>query len=156
MAVTDQDDVLVHDRFDDVAQGIGIDRRKNRADRHAAAVGGNQNRNLLGRQAALARLPAAATRLAIKVPLALAAFRHVGFVGLDDAGKLSRIPASGGKEPVPPAEGRADGKPATHGGRAHRFPVRETGPEFQPSLLAVRPANGVPVAALNVFPQPSH
>ena len=71
-------------------------------------------------------------------PLALAAFQHVGFVGLEDAGKLSRIPASGGKEPVPPAEGRVDGKPATHGGRAHRVPVRETGSERQPSLLAVK------------------
>ena len=73
-------------------------------------------------------------------------------VGLDNVGELLRIPASGGREPAPAAEGRADGKPATHGGRMHRFPVRETGSERQPSLLAVEARQRRPCRCIERLP----
>ncbi len=52
VTIAHQHDIPVHDGFDDLAQGSGIDRRKTRTDRHAAAVGSNQHRNLFIRKAA--------------------------------------------------------------------------------------------------------
>ena len=46
-AVGDENDIGVHRRFEDSFQRVRVDRRKNFADRRAAAVGSDQNRNLL-------------------------------------------------------------------------------------------------------------
>ncbi len=47
VTIAHQHDMLIHDRLNDRAQGIGIDRRKHCADGHTAAVSGKQHRHLL-------------------------------------------------------------------------------------------------------------
>ena len=62
VAVAYKDDVPVHDRSDHLPHGVGVDRRKNRADRRAAAVGGHQDRDLFPRPAGLACLASPTAR----------------------------------------------------------------------------------------------
>ncbi len=47
VTITYQNDILVHDRFDDLPQAVSIDRRENGTDCRATPVSGNQHRNLL-------------------------------------------------------------------------------------------------------------
>ena len=71
VAVRYQEDVLVDDRLKGLRQSVCVSRRQDRAGGRPAAVGGDENRDLLPRQAALAGLAAPAARLAIKLPLPL-------------------------------------------------------------------------------------
>jgi hypothetical protein len=83
--VGDEQGVLVDDRPQGVDEGRRIDTWQNGAGRDTGAVGGDQDRNQLTRNAALAGLAAPLAGLSAKVTRALAAGQDEGFVGLDDA-----------------------------------------------------------------------
>ena len=77
--------------------------------------------------------------------LALATFQHIGFVGLDNAGELSRLPAARNqcrqREAVLTASPQRTSDACTASTQdfaTHRCPVRETGSERQPSRIAVK------------------
>ena len=120
MTVRNQNDVGIQNRFEHRLQGLGVDRRKNLADGCAAAIGGDQDRHLFIRQAALAGLAATLARLAIQSARSLVALKHVSLVNFDNALEFRPILACGLQETVPPAEGRIDAKSASTG----RFPYR--------------------------------
>ena len=120
MTVRNQNDVGIQNRFEHRLQGLGVDRRKNLADGCAAAIGGDQDRHLFIRQAALAGLAATLARLAIQSARSLVALKHVRLVNFDNALEFRPILACGLQETVPPAEGRIDAKSASTG----RFPYR--------------------------------
>ena len=85
MTVRNQNDVGIQNRFEHRLQGLGVDRRKNLADGCAAAIGGDQDRHLFIRQAALAGLAATLARLAIQSARSLVALKHVSLVNFDNA-----------------------------------------------------------------------
>ena len=120
MTVRNQNDVGIQNRFEHRLQGLGVDRRKNLADGCAAVIGGDQDRHLFIRQAALAGLAATLARLAIQSARSLVALKHVSLVNFDNALEFRPILACGLQETVPPAEGRIDAKSASTG----RFPYR--------------------------------
>ena len=112
VSIGHQNNILVHDRFDGRSQRISIDRRKNCAGCRAAAVSGNQYRNLFIRQAPFAGLASPVARLAPKVSFAFSAFQNIGFVGLDNACELAWLLIFRSEKSVPPTECCVDGKSA--------------------------------------------
>ena len=112
VSIGHQNDILVHDRSDGRFQRISIDRSKNCAGCRAAAVSGNQYRNLFIRQSSFAGLAASAARLAPTVSFAFLAFQNIGLVGLDNACELAWLLMFRGENSVPPTECGVDGKSA--------------------------------------------
>ena len=108
------------------------------AEGRAGAIGGDQDRHLLAREAAFAGLAAAPARLAVQLPLALPALKHEGLVGLDDPGKPVRRLPDRLQEAVAPAMRRARSNPAARGRRAYRLPFGQRLAERQPALLVVQ------------------
>ncbi len=102
MSVGHRNNILIHDGLDGGSQRIGIDRSQNRADCRAAAISGNQDRNLFIRQAPFAGLASPAARLARKVSFALLALQNTGFVGLDNACGFVCFRVLCGEKAVPP------------------------------------------------------
>ena len=139
MGVGEEKDVFRDCGFECVPQGVGGDRRQHRADRGAAAGGGHQYRNLFARQPALARLAAAAARLALQGPLPLAALQHIRLVRLDNPLEFLRRHRHSLEKPVTPAERRPHRHAATLGRGPHRLPRRRRVAERQLPVLAVQP-----------------
>ena len=110
VSVGHRNNILIHDGLDGGSQRIDIDRSQNRADFRAAAVSGNQDRNLFIRQASFAGLPSPAARLVRKVSVAFFAVQNTGFVGLDNACGFVCFRVLCGEKAVPPTEGGIDGK----------------------------------------------
>ena len=138
-AVGDENDIGVHRRFEDSFQRVRVDRRKNFADRRAAAVGSDQNRNLLMRQSALAGFAPAPPGLAVQCARSLVALKHISLVNLNDPLEFLRGLPHGRQEPVPPSEGRIDAKPAPAGRFPDRLALSQRRAERQPPFLVMKP-----------------
>ena len=108
------------------------------AQRLAAAVGGDQDRHLLAREAALTSLAAAPARLAPQLPLSLAALEDEGLVRLDGPGKPVRRLAHRRQKTVAPAMRRARRNPAARGRRLDRLAFGKRGAKGKPALLVVK------------------
>ena len=138
-AVGDENDIGVHSRFEDSFQRVRVDRRKNFADRRSAAVGSDQNRNLLMRQSALAGFAPAPPGLAVQCARSLVALKHISLVNLNDPLEFLRGLPHGRQEPVPPSEGRIDAKPAPAGRFPDRLALSQRRAERQPPFLVMKP-----------------
>ena len=109
-AVGHKHDVLVDDRTDCLFQRVGSHCGQNRTECCATTVGGNQNRHLFARQAALAGLAAPFAGLASQFALSLMALQNIGFIDLDDPFEFLRGLPCGLQKPVSPTKGRVDSK----------------------------------------------
>ena len=127
------------DRLQHLLHAVRVERRQGMAEGLAATVGGDQDRHLLAREAAFAGLAAAPARLAVQLPLPLAALQNEGLVSLDDPGKPVRRLANRSKKAVAPAMRRARRNPAALGGLLDRLALGKRGTKGQPTLLVVQP-----------------
>ena len=136
--VRDEQGIPSDDRLQRLPHAVGVEGRQGVAEGRAGAIGGDQDRHLLAREAAFAGLAAAPARLAVQLPLALPALKHEGLVGLDDPGKPVRRLPNRLQEAVAPAMRRARRNPAARGRRAYRLPFGQRLAERQPALLVVQ------------------
>ena len=131
--VRDEQGIPSDDRLQRLPHAVGVEGRQGVAEGRAGAIGGDQDRHLLAREAAFAGLAAAPARLAVQLPLALPALKHEGLVGLDDPGKPVRRLPNRLQEAVAPAMRRARRNPAARGRRAYRLPFGQRLAERQPA-----------------------
>ncbi len=114
--------ILVHDRRENLPQSGSIDRRQDGTNGRAGAICRDQNRHLLIGQAPLCCLAPALSGLSVRLfcrgfafrgpcpnTIPFAAFKKIGFVGLDNALQFFGGGFDPGKEAVSPAKGGAPG-----------------------------------------------
>lgn len=77
VGVGDRQGIRGEDRLQHRLHVVRVQRRQGVAEGRAATVSGGQNRHLLAREVALPGSAAALARLAVKLPLPLAAFQNV-------------------------------------------------------------------------------
>ena len=87
VGVGDEQGIAGDDRLQRLLHALCVEGGQGVAEGRAGAIGGNQDRHLLAREAAFAGLAAAPARLAIQLPLPLPALENEGLVRLDDPGK---------------------------------------------------------------------
>ena len=144
VGVGDQQRVRGEDRLQHLSDVVCVQRRQGMAEGRAGPVGGDQDRHLLAREAALAGLAAASARLAIQLPLPLAALENEGLIRLHDPGKPIRRLAHRREKAVAPAMRRARRNPAARGRRLDRLALGKRGAEGKPALLVVQPGQRRP------------
>ena len=139
VGVGDEQRIRGEDRLQHVLHAVCVQRRQGMAEGRAAAVGGDQDRHLLAREAALLGLAAAPARLALQLPLPLPALKDEGLVRLDDPRKPVRRLAHRRQEAVAPAMRRARRNPAALGRPLDRLACAKRGAKGKPTLLVVQP-----------------
>ena len=141
VGVGDEQRIRGEDRLQHVLHAVCVQRRQGMAGGRAAAVGGDQDRHLLAREAALLGLAAAPARLALQLPLPLPALKDEGLVRLDDPRKPVRRLAHRRQEAVAPAMRRARRNPAALGRLLDRLACAKRGAKGKPTLLVVQPGS---------------
>ena len=92
--VGDEQGIAGDDRLQRLLHALCVEGGQGVAEGRAGAIGGNQDRHLLAREAAFAGLAAAPARLAIQLPLPLPALENEGLVRLAGRASTSRAPTS--------------------------------------------------------------
>ena len=138
VGVGDEQGVTGKDRLQSLNHALGVEDRQGAVEGLAGAVGSDQDRHLLAREAAFASLAAAPARLAVQLPLPLPALEHEGLVGLDDPAKAVRRLTDRLQEAVAPAKRRTRRNPAALGRLDNRLSFGQGLAEGQPALLVVQ------------------
>ena len=138
VGVGDEQGVPGDNRLQSLRHALGVEDRQGAAEGLAGAVGSDQDRHLLAREAAFVGFAAAPARLAVQLPLPLPALEHEGLVGLDDPAKAVRRLTNRLQEAVAPAKRRTRRNPAALGRLDNRLPFGQGLAEGQPALLVVQ------------------